>query len=65
MNQMQVQLSAEQLQQLTQRAQNQGLAPEAYLNKLIARALEPRERRLKRATDHVLNKNKELYERLS
>ena len=65
MTQMQVQLNAEQLQQLEQQAKSQGLSPQEHLDQLIARALEPRERRLKRATQHVLAKNKELYERLS
>ena len=53
------------VEQLHERARQEGVSPEEYLKHLVERELTPRAERLKRATQKVLEANHELYERLS
>ena len=60
-----IELSEEQLELLRQRAAREDTSPEEYLHRLIQRELTPRAEQLRRATEHVLMTNHELYKRLS
>ena len=60
-----VEVSDEQLQRLRKRAEREGMSPEEYLRRLVERELAPRAERVSQATERVLERNHELYDRLS
>lgn len=66
MAQFEIELSPEQVEQLTQEAERKGTSPREHLQELVAQLLEPKHAvSFEEATQHVLAKNAELYERLS
>ncbi len=60
-----VPLADEELAELKKRASNYGVAPEALAHSAIQEMLKRSDQEFQRAMDYVLQKNKELYQRLA
>lgn len=60
-----ISLSDESMERLRLRAQQVGLAPEEFLRLHVEQLLARPDVQFRRAADYVLEKNKELYRRLS